>query len=130
VYQKDEGIVITNIGPHQSFLGTIVLLTGSSVFETIKKGKLKMFKASLYDFSEDIEVKDLSERPLQEIVAEQYHKFLLFLTKELADRFPPDRPAIDRDLLSREWETPTSAPLYSMTINELVILKECLEETM
>jgi len=48
------------------------MLNGSSFFRTVKKGKLKVFKASLYDIYKAIEANDLKERPLDEIVPEQY----------------------------------------------------------
>jgi len=48
-------------------------------FRAIKKGKPTLFKASLYDINKAIEAKDLKERPLEEIVPEQYHEFLPFV---------------------------------------------------
>jgi hypothetical protein len=48
-----------------------------------------VFKASLYDINKVIEAKNLKECPLQEIVPEQYHKFLPLFSNVLADRLPP-----------------------------------------
>jgi hypothetical protein len=53
------------------------MLNGASFFRTVKKGKHTLFKASVYDINKAIEVKDLKERPLEEIVPEQYHESLL-----------------------------------------------------
>jgi hypothetical protein len=57
------------------------MLNGASFFRTVKKGKLMIFKASLYDINKAIEVKDLKERPLEEIVPKQYHEFLPLFNK-------------------------------------------------
>jgi hypothetical protein len=65
------------------------MLNGASFFRTVKKGRLTVFKASLYDINKAIEAKDLKERPLEEIIPEQYHEFLLLFNMVLADRLPP-----------------------------------------
>jgi hypothetical protein len=61
------------------------MLNGASFFRTVKKRKLRVFKASLYDINKAIEAKDLKERPLEEIVPEQYHEFLPLCSTVLAD---------------------------------------------
>jgi len=60
-------------------------------------------------------VKDLKERPLEEIIPEQYHEFLPLFYKVLADRLPPHRPGIDHEVQFKDGETPTWGPLYSMS---------------
>jgi len=47
-----------------------------------------------------------------------------------ADRLPPHRPGIDREVRLKGGETPLWGPLYSKTRAELVVLKEWLEENM
>jgi hypothetical protein len=86
------------------------MLNGSSVFRTVKKGKLTVFKASRYDINQAIEAKDLKERPLDEIVPKQYHEFLPLFNKVLADRLPPHRPGIDHEVRLKDGETPTCGP--------------------
>jgi len=49
------------ICPQRPFRGSIVMLNGTSFFRTVKKGKLKVFKASLYDMNKAIEAKDFME---------------------------------------------------------------------
>jgi len=83
------GIFEPQICPQRPFRGNIVMLNGSSFFSTVKKGKLMVFKASLYDINKAIEAKDLKEQPLEEIVPEQYHEFLPLFKNVLADRLPP-----------------------------------------
>jgi hypothetical protein len=106
------------------------MLNGSSFFRTVKRGKLTLFKASLYDINKAIEAKGLKECPLEESVPEQYHELLPLFNKILADRLPPHRPGIDHEVRLKEGETPTWGPLYSMSRAELIVLKEWLEENM
>jgi len=123
-----EGIFEPQIHLQRPFPGNSVLLNGSSFFRTVKNGKLTILKASLYDINQAIEAKDLKERPLEEIVPEQYYEFLPWFSKILADRLPPHRPGINHEVRLKEGETPTWGPLYSMSRTELVVLKEWLEE--
>jgi hypothetical protein len=60
VYQVKE-IFEPQIRPARPFEGNIVLLNGASIFRTVKKGNLTIFKASLYDINKAIEAKDLKE---------------------------------------------------------------------
>jgi len=106
------------------------MLNGGSFFRTVKKGNLKLFKASLYDIGKAIEAKDLKERSLKEIIPEQYREFLTLFNQVLADRLPPHRPGIDHEVRLKDGETPMWGPLYSMSRAELVVLKEWLEENM
>jgi hypothetical protein len=129
VYQVKE-IFEPHIRPPRPFRGNIVMLNGASFFRTVKKGKLQAFKASLYDINKAIEAKELKERPLEEIVPEQYHEFLPVFNKVLADRLPPHRPGIDHEVWLKDGETPTWGLLYSISRAELVVLKEWLEENM
>jgi hypothetical protein len=101
---------------------------GSWSFRTVKTGTITVFKASLYDINNAIEAKDLIEHPLEEIVPEHYHTFLPLFHMLLADRFPLYGPEIDHEVRLKEGETPTWGPLYSISRNELVVLKEWLEE--
>jgi hypothetical protein len=106
------------------------MLNGASFFCTVKKGKLMLFKASLYDITKAIAAKDWNLRPLEEIVLEQYHEFLPLFDNVLADRLPPHRPGIEHEVRLEERETPPWELLYSMSRAELVVLKEWLEENM
>jgi len=99
-------------------------------FRTVTKGKPRVFKASLYDTNKAIEAKDLRERPLEEIVPEQYYEFLPLFNNVFADRLPPHRPGVDHEVRLKEGETPTWGPLYSTIRAELVALKKWLEENM
>ena len=114
VYQAHD-IFEPKIRPLRPFRGDIVMLNGALFFQTVKKGRLMVFKASLYDNNKAIERKDLKERPLEEIVPEQYPEFLPLFNQVLADRLPPHRPGSDHEVHLKDGETPTSGPLYSMS---------------
>jgi len=129
VYQVKD-IFEQKIRPLRPFRGDIVMLNGASFFRTVKKRKLTVFKASLYDIKKAIEAKDLKERSLEEIVPEQYHEFLPLLNKVLTDRLPPHRLGTDHEVWLKEEETLTWGPLYSMSRAELIVLREWLEENM
>ena len=129
IYQARE-IWEPKIRPLRPFQGNIVMLNGASFFCTVKKGKLTIFKASLYDINKAIEAKDLKEHPLEEIVPKQYHELLPLFSKVLADRLTPHWPGIDHEVRLKDGETLTRGPLYSMSRTELVVLKEWLEENM
>jgi len=125
-----EGIFEQQIRPQRPFRASIDMLNGSSFFRTVKKGKLKVFKASLYDINKAIVAKDLKECPLEKIVPKQYHEFLPLFSKILADRLPPHRPGTAHEVSLNEGEMPTTGPLYSMSRMQLVVLKEWQEENM
>jgi hypothetical protein len=91
---QGKDIFEPKIRPIRLVRGDIAMLNGASFFRTVKKGKLTLFKASLYDINEAIEAKDLKERPLEDIIPEQYHEFLPLFIKVLEDRLPPHWPGI------------------------------------
>jgi len=106
------------------------MLNGSSFFQTVKKRRLTLFQALVYDINQAINSQDLKECPLEEIVPKQYDEFLPLFSKVLADRLPLHRPGIDHEVRLNDGETPTWGPLYSMSQTELVVLTEWLEENM
>jgi len=122
IYQVED-IFEPQIRPLGPFQGNIVMLNGASFFREVKKGKLKIFKASLYDINKAIEAKNLKERPLQEIIPKQYHEFLPLFSKVIANRLPLHRPGIDHEIRRKDGEVPTWGPLYSLSRAELVVLK-------
>jgi len=119
-----------DIRGQRPFRGNIVMLNGASFFRTVKRGKLTIFKASLYDINKAIEVKDLKEKPLEEVIPKQYHEFLPLFSKVLADKLPPHRPNVDHEVRLKEGEVPSWGPLYKMSREELVAMKEWLEDNM
>lgn len=107
VYQKGEGIFEPQIRTQRPFRGNIVMPNGLYVIRTVRRGSRTIFMASLYDINMAIEPKNLKERPLEKIVPEQYHQFLLLFSKVLADRLPPHQPGIDYEVRLKEGEIST-----------------------
>jgi len=105
-------------------------VTRSSFLRTVQKGNPTIFKPSLYDLNKAIQVKDLKQRPLDEISPKQYHEMRPLFSKVLPDLLPPHQPGIDLEVCLREEATPACGLLYSMSRRELVVLKEWLEENM
>lgn len=99
------------------------MLNRAFFFCTVKKGKLRVVKASLYDIIKAIEVEDLKECPLEKIVPDQYHGFLLQLKNVLPDMLPPFREGMDLQVRLKDAEIRTWGPLYSMSRAESVVLK-------
>jgi len=130
VYHQQKGVYEPKTRQQQPFLGNISISTKSLFFQTGKKGKLKVFKASLYDIDKAIDAENLKERPLGVIVTIQYLQLLPTFNKVLANRLPPHRPGIARDVCLKFSKTPSWGPLYAMSRAELVVLKESLEENM
>jgi hypothetical protein len=52
------------------------MFNGASFLQPGQNWRLMVFKDSLCDINNAIEVKDLKERPFEEIVPEQYYEFL------------------------------------------------------
>jgi hypothetical protein len=81
-------------------------------FWTVKQGKLPSLKSLGCDISTAVEPEDPKEHPVEEIIPQQYHEFLLLVSQVLADQLLPDRPGIDYKLRLMQAETPSWAPLY------------------
>jgi hypothetical protein len=123
VYGEEKSWTV-DIRKPKPFRGSIVMLNGASFFRTVKCGKLTIFKGSLYDINKAIEVKELKEKLVEEVIPKQYHEFLLLFNKVLADRLPPHQPNIDHEVRLKEGETPSWGPLYKMSREELVAMRE------
>jgi len=54
VYPPNGGIFEPQIRPQQPFRGKILMLNWFLFFQTLKKGKLKVFKASRYDINKPL----------------------------------------------------------------------------
>jgi len=82
------------------------MLNQFSFFQTVRKSKLKLIRASLYDINKAIEAKDHKERPLEEIVLKQYNELLTLFKQLLPDQLPPHQAGIDHGLHIKDGETP------------------------
>jgi hypothetical protein len=119
VYQEKK-LWTAYIRKPKPFRGNIVMLNGASFFWTVKRGKLTIFKASLYDINMAIQAKDLKEKPLEDVIPKQYYEFLTLFNKVVADRLPPHRPNLEHEVRLKQGETPSWGPLYKMSGEQLV----------
>ena len=129
VYEEKK-LCMADIRRVRPFQGNIVMLHGASFFRTVKQGRLIIFKSSLYDINMAIEAKDLREKPLEKVIPKQYHEFLPLFDQVVANRLPLHRPNIDHEVRLTKGETPSWGPLYKMSREELVVMKEWLEDNM
>jgi hypothetical protein len=68
---SDGGVFKCQIQPPPPVSRCIVMLNESSFFRTRRQGKLTLIEFSLFDISLAIEVKNLTESPLEEIILKQ-----------------------------------------------------------
>jgi hypothetical protein len=111
--------------PNISMIGAAPLLT------LHKKKKLEVFSLSLYEINQAL--KEPGDGPvtvdIRKIVPEHFHEFLPLFDKARADQLPPHRP-YDHTIPLKEGTTPPYGPLYSMSRNELLAMKEFIEENL
>jgi len=106
------------------------MLTGASFFRTVEWGNLSIFTSSLYDINQAIEAKDLKQKPLEKVIPKLYHEFVPLFSKVLADRLPLHRPNIDHEVRLEEGATLSRGPIYKVSRDELIVMKEWLEDNM
>jgi hypothetical protein len=129
VYEEKK-VWTADIQKPKPLRGIIVMRNGTSILRTVKPGKLTIFKESLYDINKAIEVSEQKEKPLEKSIPKPYHEFLPLFSNVLADKLPPHRPGIDHEVRLKEGETPSRGHLYKISREELVVMKEWLEDNM
>jgi predicted aspartyl protease len=99
-----------------------------------RKDETKVFAASLRDIEKALsKFNQRNDVNLRDRIPPQYHEALSLFDKKLADTLPPRRIGIDhsiqlqRDEKGRELEAPWG-PLYSMSKEELLVLRKTLSE--
>jgi hypothetical protein len=107
---EEKTLWTADINKPRPFRNNIVMLNWTVFFRKVQRGKLTIFKASLYDINKAIEAKDLKGKPLEEVIPRQYQEFLLLFSNVLTDRLPPYRPNIDHEVRPGEGEVPSWAP--------------------
>jgi len=75
VYPPNKGIFEPQIQLQWPSQGNIVICTGFLFVGTVKNGRFRLFKASLYNIYIAIKAKDLKAKTLEEIVPDKYHEF-------------------------------------------------------
>jgi hypothetical protein len=62
----------------------ICVVAASSFMRQIKKEKLKVYAVTLYEINKALGIKDLQEKPLEEVIPKEYHEFLPLFSKVIA----------------------------------------------
>jgi hypothetical protein len=70
----------------------ICAVAASPFMRQIKKEILKVYAVTLYEINNALGIKDLQEKPLEEVIPKEYHEFLLLFSKVTAEKLPPYRP--------------------------------------
>jgi len=103
-------------------------MIGSAPFNRLsQKPDMTIFAATLYDINKALAPK--KEIDPATIVPPQYHEFLSVFSREEAAQLPPHRP-YDHRIPLEEGKVPPFGPLYGMSCDELLILKEYLESNL
>ncbi len=87
----------------------------------------EMFTIRIEDIEEALNKKDKPDP--RDIVPEEYHEFLDVFSLKEAEKLPPHRD-YDHEIVLEEGKKLPFGPLYSMSRNELIVLKDWLEENL
>src|SRR5271169_1965960 len=97
--------------------------------QKFKKKKLQVFSLSLHEINKALKSKDAEGKNIKELLPEEYHDFLPLFSEAIANQLPPHR-SYDHEIPLKEGFTPPFGPLYSLSRNELEVLKKWLEENL
>ena len=87
-----------------------------------------MFSVSLRDIKQVLKSKKCVDPAT--LLPAQYHKFLDVFSKDNADKLPPLRPGVDHKIKIEPGTQAPSGPLYSISREELEVLKKYLTENL
>ena len=88
----------------------------------------QVFSVSLRDIEQVLKPKKCVDPAT--LLPAQYHKFLDVFSKDDADKLPPLRPGVDYKIKMEPGTQAPSGPLYSMSREELEVLKKYLTENL
>ena len=88
----------------------------------------QLFSVSLRDIEQALKPKKCVDPAT--LLPAQYHKFLDVFSKDDADKLPPLRPGLDHKIKMEPGTQASSGPLYSISREELEVLKKYLTENL
>src|ERR1700731_2490919 len=94
-----------------------------------KKEKLTVYTVTLDEINKALEIKDLQEKLLEQLIPKEYHEFLPLFNKVITERLLPHRP-YDHKITLQEGFTPPFGPIYSLSRDELLVLKEWIKKNL
>jgi hypothetical protein len=107
----------------------ICTVAASPFMRWIKKEKLKVYAVTLYEVNKALGIKDLQEKPFKEVIQKENHEFLLLFSKVITETLPPHR-LYDHKIILQERFTPPFGPIYTLSRNELEVLKKWIEKNL
>jgi hypothetical protein len=103
----------TTVDPEISKLDICAVATLPCI-RRVKKGRLKVYTITLYKINKALETKNQEEKPLEEVIPKEYHKFLPLFSKVIEETLPPDQ-LYDYKIKLQEGFTLPFGPIYSIS---------------
>jgi hypothetical protein len=94
-----------------------------------RKEKLKVYAVTLYKINKALKIKDIQQKPLQQLISKEYHEFLPLFDKVIAEKLPPHRPYNHKITLQQDF-TPPFSPIYSVSREELQVLMDWIKKNL
>lgn len=105
-----------------------ILQIGAAPFHLLSKQKdAECFSISLKDIQDHQERQQAKEVDPLDVLPKEYHDLVNVFSKKHADELPPHRD-LDHKIVLQEEAKPGYCPLYNMSQEELVVVKEYLRE--
>src|SRR5690606_9842094 len=93
--------------------------------------KLEVFSLTLYEIKKALQdAPDQARKDLKELVPQEYHAYLDLFDESNADHLPPHRPYDHWISLKDSNTAPPFSPMYSMSHNELEVVRKYIEDNM
>jgi hypothetical protein len=95
----------------------------------VKGEKPKVYAITLYEINKALGIKDLQEKPLEEVIPKEYHEFQPLFSKVITETLPLHQP-YNHIISLQEGFTPLFGPIHNLSREELQVLKECIEKNL
>lgn len=106
-----------------------IQLIGSVAFTRLTKKKdVQIFALSLFEINIALAAKTTKDQ-WKERIPQEYHEFIDMFDSKLANSLPPRRQ-YDHKIKLKEGTEPPFGPLYGMSREELIVLKEYVEDNL
>lgn len=105
-----------------------VAMIGAAAFlHLVNKQHLEVFSVTLAELKNTPQA---AQKDLRELVPEEYHSFLDLFDEAKSDKLPPRRPYDHKIPLKNPNSAPPFRPMYSMSHNELEVIRKYIEENL
>ncbi|KAI0993735.1 hypothetical protein K3495_g14450, partial [Podosphaera aphanis] len=103
------------------------LITSAAIVRLARKHRLQIYAANIHDIDNALKSKPLDD--WRKRVPTQYHKYGDMMDELLANSMPPRR-LYDHKIPLKEGKDPPFGPMYGMSREELVVLKNYIQENL